>query len=331
MPDLEHEITRLARLVKGSADVRQRAIETLRFVLTHEDVAKYFRLGEATTKGLHLEGEIDGLTWSHLLIINADGGGLKIEAEGNIANTLRARLPKVHDLQSRIGRQMIAPASAESHEKVRVLLCAVDSTTAIGEERTVVLEFMRGIVELLSDGRVVPRPSASAAGTDAESSRGSQDTSDLERQLDQIEHFDLPGSAKRRAEQRILRNLVVDRRKEAPCSICGRVFPVELLVLAHVKPRAACSEDQKRDYKNNTMLACTFGFDELFERHYIEVQGGRCTPGVAVATTETVRAMVSWLMGKPCQAWSDGSAQYFEWHAQSATSGTEESEVPSLA
>jgi hypothetical protein len=46
------------------------------------------------------------------------------------------------------------------------------------------------------------------------------------------------------------------------------VFPVDLLVAAHIKRRSLCSETERRDLHNVAMLACKFGCDALFEEGY---------------------------------------------------------------
>ncbi|RNL57262.1 hypothetical protein [Arthrobacter oryzae] len=57
-----------------------------------------------------------------------------------------------------------------------------------------------------------------------------------------------------RAEQRFLRDQQL-RRWGSSCSPCGRSLPEELLVAAHIKPRWACSENERTDTRNVSMLA----------------------------------------------------------------------------
>jgi hypothetical protein len=43
------------------------------------------------------------------------------------------------------------------------------------------------------------------------------------------------------------------------------VFPVQFLHAAHIKPRHACSDHERRDIANVAMMICVFGCDAIFE------------------------------------------------------------------
>ena len=45
----------------------------------------------------------------------------------------------------------------------------------------------------------------------------------------------------------------------------------EFLVAAHVKPRSACTLDERRDWQHVVMVACRFGCDELYERGFVTI------------------------------------------------------------
>jgi len=66
------------------------------------------------------------------------------------------------------------------------------------------------------------------------------------------------------------------------------------------------------------MLACVFGCDDLFEKHYVEVRNGRIIRGSRVAATVTVRRAVSTLTRRKCMAWSVQRSRYFKWHTTQA-------------
>lgn len=117
-----------------------------------------------------------------------------------------------------------------------------------------------------------------------------------------------------RAEQRFLRKQQL-RRWGNLCSLCGRQLPEELLVGAHIKPRKACSENERMDTRNVSMLACLLGCDALFERGYIVVsergtieRGGR--------NFERISDRLSDVVGRECSAFSEESRHYFTWHRQ---------------
>ncbi len=73
-----------------------------------------------------------------------------------------------------------------------------------------------------------------------------------------------------RTEQRFLRDQQLHVRGSS-CSLCGRTLPEELLIAAHIKPRSACSEKERMDTRNVSMLACLLGCDALYELGYVVV------------------------------------------------------------
>jgi hypothetical protein len=103
----------------------------------------------------------------------------------------------------------------------------------------------------------------------------------------------------------------------AVCGVCGREFPVDLLVAAHIKRRADCDEDERRDYLRNVMPLCRFGCDELFERGYIGVVNGRVVVHETrrVVAPQAVTDYLATIEGRSCRFWQ-ACQQYFEWHAQ---------------
>lgn len=117
-----------------------------------------------------------------------------------------------------------------------------------------------------------------------------------------------------RAEQRYLRKQQL-RRWDGACSLCGRRLPEELLVGAHIKPRGACSEDERMDTRNVSMLACLLGCDALFERGYITVnEQGTIERGAR--RSERIDDRLRDIVGRTCPAFTDDSRHYFAWHRQ---------------
>ena len=95
------------------------------------------------------------------------------------------------------------------------------------------------------------------------------------------------------------------------------MFPISLLVAAHIKQRAQCSDSEKADYRRNVMPMCMFGCDDLFERGYISVVDGAVvvSPSKAAQTTEPVKVYLNVLKGRSCAYWSRGEP-YFKWHSE---------------
>ncbi|MBA3557843.1 MAG: hypothetical protein H0W30_04505 [Gemmatimonadaceae bacterium] len=117
-----------------------------------------------------------------------------------------------------------------------------------------------------------------------------------------------------RLEQSLLRNLVLGKRHFAHCAICGEEFSSDLLVVAHIKRRASCSDIERRAYKSNLMTACAFGCDDLFERGYIVVKKGLLQAGPTTSKSGAVKRKVVALQGRHCSKWNAGSKKFFTWH-----------------
>lgn len=119
-----------------------------------------------------------------------------------------------------------------------------------------------------------------------------------------------------RLEQGRLRGLLARGRATARCALCGDPFPLAFLVAAHIKKRASCTDDERRDLHNIAMLACTFGCDALYESGWITVDhnGFVRTRPPDHAPEGAVRDRLSRLSGRSSAAHSPSSAPYFEWH-----------------
>lgn len=117
-----------------------------------------------------------------------------------------------------------------------------------------------------------------------------------------------------RTEQNYLRKNLFKNKRVSTCGICGRDMPVELLITAHIKPRANCAIKERRDIHNVVMPMCRMGCDDLFGRGFISVDNGRVVisslPWLPPAITEYFRVV----NGRECVHWSESSKKYFEWH-----------------
>lgn len=168
--------------------------------------------------------------------------------------------------------------------------------------------------------RMNPDASARAlAKFDFESDRPLNPVSDdeFEKAVDQLEELgelDAQRASYSRVEQKRIRQHWFGGQDEVDCGLCGRAFPTELLIAAHIKRRSTCSREERLDYVNNTMPLCTLGCDELFERGYLVVAGGRVEEHPKRPATLNVRRYVSELEGQSCPHWSETSAKYFRWH-----------------
>ncbi|TDK25853.1 hypothetical protein E2F48_11570 [Arthrobacter crusticola] len=121
--------------------------------------------------------------------------------------------------------------------------------------------------------------------------------------------------AKRRVEQQYLRAVLLE---ESPlrCSMCQREMPESLLVAGHIKPRWACSEEERKDFASVAMLICLLGCDSLYERGLIAVNAD----GEVVRSSRSVTADIDYLLdglaGNECLQHDDKSAPFFRWHLE---------------
>lgn len=118
-----------------------------------------------------------------------------------------------------------------------------------------------------------------------------------------------------RREQALLRQYLIAENLMNGCAICGAEFPQSLLVTAHMKPRAECSESEKRDV-NNVIPMCSLGCDALFELGLLFVEPGKVRVRRRYQTYKKLNGFLSQLEGRPTTAWSAGRIGYFKWHAR---------------
>ncbi|QFU89514.1 hypothetical protein YIM_21680 [Amycolatopsis sp. YIM 10] len=139
-------------------------------------------------------------------------------------------------------------------------------------------------------------------------------------------HFgelDVLAQVKVRTEQAQLRRLLGQGRDCAPCALCGDEFPVQFLVAAHVKKRAACTDAERRNLRAIAMLACSFGCDALYESGWVTVdETGRIqTVGLDELPAGNLKLRLVHLTGRRCDAHRAESEPYFAWHRKTTFRG----------
>lgn len=163
--------------------------------------------------------------------------------------------------------------------------------------------FVGAVLATLPDARVSTSPAAITLGE-----LSSDDVGDLPA-------TDAEALVKVRREQARLRELLADGRTIASCAICGHDYPIVLLVAAHIKKRARCTDEERHDLHNVAMLACTFGCDKLYEDGWITVDTtGHVRTAALDGLPDVVRGRVAALSGRDCPAYHAKSEAYFEWH-----------------
>lgn len=100
------------------------------------------------------------------------------------------------------------------------------------------------------------------------------------------------------------------------CALCGRSLPGTFLIAAHIKKRAMCSDDEKRDLANIAMLACTFGCDAVYEHGYVAVgPGGVVQVSPLAADIPEVAAYIrERLTAQAITWWTPSREPYYQWH-----------------
>lgn len=125
--------------------------------------------------------------------------------------------------------------------------------------------------------------------------------------------LDREGKIKYRVEHKDLRKHLFKRKVSDRCGICGKEYPVNLLVAAHIKKRAECRRHEKMD-KFIVMPMCTFGCDDLYERGYISVKNGKVVANNQKYLTDDVRKYINKIENTECTYYNVNRKKYFLWH-----------------
>jgi hypothetical protein len=135
----------------------------------------------------------------------------------------------------------------------------------------------------------------------------------LQNKLNALGETDAEVRSKRRLEQGYLKQHLFDRRTIGACSICQQEYPVSSLVVAHIKRRAECSLEERKDL-NVVVPMCKFGCDELFEKGYIAVQAGQVVDLHKQPSTTGIQTQLKQVVGKTYLLATPERAKYFTWH-----------------
>ena len=125
---------------------------------------------------------------------------------------------------------------------------------------------------------------------------------------------DRPSQTMARREQTLLRSMLLRGRNVAPCGICDQSLPDNLLVAAHIKPRANCTREEKYDIPNVAMLMCKLGCDTLFELGYLGVVNGVVGTRQRSGDPPRLSQTLASLKGRACSEWNEQRSGYFGWH-----------------
>lgn len=118
-----------------------------------------------------------------------------------------------------------------------------------------------------------------------------------------------------RGEQAALKRRLL-QGSTGQCALCGRSLPGAFLIAAHIKKRALCSDDEKRDLANIAMLACTLGCDAVYEHGYITVtpEGTIQISPLAAQIPEIQAYIHDKLADRTVSWWTPSREPYYQWH-----------------
>lgn len=125
--------------------------------------------------------------------------------------------------------------------------------------------------------------------------------------------LDIDSVSKSRKEQAFLRAHHANGRLSSPCVLCGKEYPLEFLVAAHIKKRSECSNAEKLDFENIAALMCKAGCDDLFEKGYVFVSSGVVCKNTKRSTTPALDSVIDRIAGNAVSNWH-GSAAYYQFH-----------------
>lgn len=135
--------------------------------------------------------------------------------------------------------------------------------------------------------------------------------------LEENKELDLAAKRKARMEQSILRELLFHKKETEICACCGKEYPINYLITAHIKKRAYCTIDEKLDAKVVIPL-CLFGCDTMFEKGLVVVdENGKFKRTDAlndVVVTPSIIQLLKEYDNQECEYWNEDTKGYFRWH-----------------
>ena len=140
------------------------------------------------------------------------------------------------------------------------------------------------------------------------------DTEELFKELKNEDNLETKSTTTGRKEQSAIRRLLFRNKPTGTCCICNKEYPVKFLWAAHIKKRAKCSLDEKKDLENIAAPMCKFGCDELYEKGYIGVKDGSVTQIKDNELTDNLQSYINSIADNSCSSWNDNTKHYFDWH-----------------
>ena len=131
--------------------------------------------------------------------------------------------------------------------------------------------------------------------------------------LDSLKETETEIMSSRRLEQGYLKRSLFGENTIGTCACCKKEYPISYLVTAHIKKRAFCKPNEKKDI-NIVMPMCKFGCDELYEKGYISVSNGIFIDMSKTPTSVELQGYIDKITGSKCDFFNDKTRIYFDWH-----------------
>jgi len=119
----------------------------------------------------------------------------------------------------------------------------------------------------------------------------------------------------RRREQTRLKKYLLNNSQFGGCLLCGKRFHKDALVAAHIKGRAKCTDEEKRNFRGIVMLNCKFGCDFLYGAGYISVSNQKKIALSPKLNASLGRSEALYLKGRRIAATPE-QEPFFKWHRE---------------
>ena len=114
-----------------------------------------------------------------------------------------------------------------------------------------------------------------------------------------------------RKEQGILRAILFEKKDKIKCALCQKLLPSEIMITAHIKPRNACSPEERIDL-NVVMPICKIGCDDLFEKGYFIIdRKGNIKINNSKKITKELKVFMKQYKNKKCLYYNNNTKVYF--------------------
>ena len=136
---------------------------------------------------------------------------------------------------------------------------------------------------------------------------------DILSKLEDLEETESEIISTRRLEQGYLKKNLFGKKTIGTCACCKKDYPVSYLITAHIKKRAFCESNERKDI-NVVFPMCKMGCDEVYEKGYISVFKGVFIDMKKSPNSLHLQEFISRVNGSKCEFFNNKTKKYFDWH-----------------